>query len=108
MKFWMMILASLGTCAVGGDIDCGSGEARYRLAWQEALAKHGDRLTPDTNVLEELETMGGGYSYRIYFNTKPKGGYARSVLVIMDEACKVLHVDDTPRESRLILTEAMK
>ena len=37
MKFWMMILASLGTCAVGGDIDCGSGEARYRLAWQEAL-----------------------------------------------------------------------
>jgi hypothetical protein len=108
MKPWMIFLACAAVFPLAADASCGDSQARQHLAWKSAVEKHRDTISPEPYTLKELQTAGGGYSYQLYFDTKPRQKHARSVLVVMDETCKVLHVDETPRESRLILTSGMK
>jgi hypothetical protein len=107
MRFWTICLACVAALPLAAaGIDCSDSQARQLLAWESAVEKNRSRITPHPYTLEELKTT-GGYSYLLYFNTKPKRKYARSVLVVMDDECNVLHVDDTLRESQIILTGGM-
>jgi len=102
MRFSTIFLAAVTACSLTAATECSDSEARELLAWKSAASKHRNILAPDVYTLEELETK-GGYSYLVYFNTRPEQKYAKSVLVLMDEKCNIVDVDDTPRESRIIL-----
>jgi L-fucose isomerase-like protein len=86
---------------------CADGDAAYMQAHREVLQKHGDTIHPGAYTFKQLSSD-SGYAYLFYFNTGEQPAYAHSILVVLDEQCRLKYIQDTPRISEFRLVSSAR